>query len=109
MGITGESSDFVTTVGDYGTCDNPHYEYQTGFPTELLWDENWKATVDQHIENAINTFALERTAKLQKNNEKKARKNEREKVHAQMMKEIWVKVQEALTKEEYELLLSKVR
>ena len=77
--------------------------------SNLLWDENWKATVDQHIENAINTFALERTAKLQKNNEKKARKNEREKVHAQMMKEIWVKVQEALTKEEYELLLSKVR
>ncbi len=107
--ITGESSEFVTTVGDYETYDNPHYKYQTGFPTELLWDENWKNTVNQHIENAINTFAQERIAKLQKNKEKKARKNEQEKIHAQMMKEILVKVQVALTKEEYELLLSKIQ
>lgn len=107
--ITGDRSEFVTTVGDYETYDNPHYKYNEGFPTELLWDDNWQATVDQHIENAINTFSQERAAKLEKNKEKKARKKDREKVHAQMMKEIWIKVQAALTKEEYELLLSKVR
>lgn len=107
--LTGDCGNFLTDVGDFETYDNPHYLYHTGFPTELLWDNNWKTTIESHVKNSITKAKEERAAKLLKNKEKKARKKEKEKNQSQMLIQILDKVKSVLTEEEHTLLTSKLR
>lgn len=108
--IVGDTSLFVTDYGQgYEVYDNPHYKYHEGFPTELLWKDDWKEIVDQHIKDAVDTAIEERNKKLEKKKEKKARIKQAELLKKEMIVSIKDKVQPVLTTEEYNLLLEKLR
>lgn len=104
-----DCAEFITEVDDYETSENPHYKYVNGFPTELLWADDWQAIVDKHIANAIEDFTVERRAKLANNKIKKQNKAIRQKQVRQRSKElqdaILEKTKAVLTEEEFEFLV----
>lgn len=74
---------YIELIGEFGhgyywNADNydklwkkVDYMFESGFPTELLWDTNWKQTIDQHIteeKEAINegTDATKKTGDARK-------------------------------------------
>lgn len=70
---------FETSTGSHETRDwysdiNSHYPYADGFPTELMWDENWSSIIDEKIDEAVKTFIDQRLAKLARNKVKKQEK-----------------------------------
>ncbi len=107
--IRGENGRFCTVVDDYETDNNPHYKYNEGFPTELLWDENWQDTIKQHIAESVRIFTDERRVKLAKNAQKREAKKQREKERrikvAQMTPIVLRKIKDALNEEEYEFFI----
>ena len=90
--------------------ENKHYKYDTSFPTELLWDDNWKKTVDEHIQNSVIAFIKERRDKLAKNKEKRAAKkvrdHERRLQQRALFDSVIQKTKAVLTDEEYAWLFS---
>ncbi len=106
--LKGQFHLFYTTIGNEETSENSYYPYQEGFPTELLWDENYQATVDGVIKYAIDELTKERLAKLEKNKEKRQRKQENEKNKEILLNNINEKTQSVLTTEEYNLMLSRL-
>ena len=69
------------------------YEYCDGFPIGLLWDENWKNTIKNHIEE-IGKILIE---EKKKNAEKRALKKKKDSDMKALVKK---KLAKALTKEE---------
>ncbi len=65
------------------------------------------AVIDKHIADAITNFASDRATKLQRNKEKKARKQENARVLHQKVLAIKAKVEAVLTPDEYNYLLDK--
>jgi hypothetical protein len=105
IGITGGNSQFITEVGNEEFYTNKHYKYEEGFPTELLWTDNFRQVVDQHVADAVRLFTEERVAKLAKNKEKKIRKAANEKLRKETLEAIYVKIRAALTEDEYKFFL----
>jgi len=68
---------FIELVGEF-TChyDNNFYEYNDGFPTELLWDENYKETILASINKSKEKFQKEKekdkTTRLERGRKKDA-------------------------------------
>lgn len=89
-------------------CNNPHYDYHSGFPTALLWDENWQETVDKHISNSIQKLTAARIAKYAKNEQKKVAKKVKVKSHKERLESILTKIQSVLTEEDFQFLRSKL-
>lgn len=104
----GDFSEFVTEV-DGSEFENPHYKYVNGFPTELLWEADWRAIVDKHIADAIEKFTVERRDKLAKNKIKKQAKIARQKETinriGKLQTAILEKTKVVLTDEEYMFLI----
>lgn len=93
-----EYLDQIKFIGEFCLLVNNYYDYNEGFPTEYLWEENWKNIVDDHTKISILKQGEADSEYI--GNFEKNKKNERE-----IMKSIKSK----LTKKEYNFLLKKVR
>jgi hypothetical protein len=89
-------SEQIDLVGEFSQLSNHYYNYNEGFPSEYLWEDNWKEIVDNHIKDAI---CKQNKADLKRNNNlvKKGKKE------AELMKSIKSK----LTKEEFNFIKKK--
>ena len=110
---------FETSTGSHETRDwysdiNSHYPYADGFPTELMWDENWSSIIDEKIAEAEKIFIDQRLAKLAKNKIRKQEKVVRDKANRkkdrQLMESVLAKVKTEsgeyiLNEEEYNFLV----
>lgn len=45
-------NDFIFLSGSFGYNNNPFFKFNEGFPTSLIWTDNWKQIVDDHIKEA---------------------------------------------------------
>lgn len=84
-------------IGEFSQLSNHYYDYNEGFPTEYLWEENWQEIVDNHIKDAI----CKQNKADSKNNNKLVKKGKKE---TELMKSIKSK----LTKEEFNFIKKKV-
>lgn len=85
---------FISIIGENTiSYQNPYYE---GFPTELLWDENWRETVKNEIEKSKKEIN-EKKLKIKLNRENK-------KGYRAELKKI---IQSKLTKEELKVITFK--
>lgn len=72
----GEDIEYITIIGERSSgyydgskfWDKLDFTFENGFPTELLWDNCWKATVNKQIHHELDI--------LQKNKEKKTKVRE---------------------------------
>lgn len=98
---------FYTDVDGYEASNNSYYQYQDGFPIELLWDDNWEDTISNHTQEAIDKFTADRREKLRKKAEQRKAKKERDKLKHEQEKRlrpiIFEKIKNTLTEEEYEV------
>lgn len=91
------NKEFIGIIGECSDVDNDFYEYHTGFPTNLLYSENFKDEVIAHIEKA------KKAKEVRKLTERKP-KGRKVKVE-EMMKSIRSKV----TEEEWKLISKKIK
>jgi hypothetical protein len=86
-------SKYIDLIGEYQTWYDGNYDYDDGFPTELLWDVNWQTTIKNHT-------SLAKKAIEEKKNKTvlaKEEKTEKDKLMKQKVKD---KLASFLTKEE---------
>ena len=86
-------SKYIDLIGEYPAWYDGNYDYDDGFPTELLWDADWQTTIKNHT-------ALAKKAIEEKKNKTvlaKAEKTAKDKLMKQKVKD---KLASLLTKEE---------
>lgn len=96
-----EDKEFIEIIGNYSDSKFPSgtntpYQYDEGFPTELLWDENWKETVRKNIQDSKD--ALEKF---------KQQKKEKAALRKQKDAEMTATIKAKLTPEEVKFLVKK--
>ena len=100
ISIEGDADDFHQT--------NCNYFYNEGFPTELLWTDNWQEVVDKHIAVVIDLYNKEQKAKEEKKAQKKLEDKEKEQQRRQMLQSIKEKTKGVLTKDEFNFMINKL-
>lgn len=89
-----EDAEFIEIIGHNCRIDDDFYEYDEGFPTELLWSD-WKSVVDAHI------------AKWKK--PKKSKPPSKRQLKVEMLEKLKSKLLPLLSLEEKEFLKTKLR
>jgi hypothetical protein len=64
------NQDDIEITGDFSECGLIGYEYNNGFPTELLWSD-YKSVIEAHIEKAKKDTEEHKKKQLEKRNLRK--------------------------------------
>lgn len=78
---------FIEIIGDNSKFNAPHYEYNDGFPTELLWTDNWMEVVEAHTKRAKIFKSDEDNIKNRSAHRKEAISNLKDKLSSILSKE----------------------
>ncbi|RTK95548.1 MAG: hypothetical protein EKK64_06915 [Neisseriaceae bacterium] len=98
-----EDSEFIRIFGEVEYIQNQYFELTSGFPTELLWDENYKKKVDEFWQKAQEEFKKEKQDKkeeykLKKQNLELIKDSIKEKIKLYNFKPKEIKLIESLLK-----------
>lgn len=89
-----EYKEWIEITGEYELLyKNKYYPYNNGFPTELLWNTDWKETVEENIKESFHKHSESKLSLKIKREETKIKN-----------KKLIESIRQKLTKEELKLI-----